>query len=105
MLRGAEILLDALGGRWRHRLEKQGSELDAMRAVVLPRPARLDELAGGNHRRVAENGDQIALTPAFTRSTQNPFSSLWKVTRSTSPPRTSVAVLVPARCPTVEIWS
>jgi len=83
----------------------RGSELDAVRAVVLPRPARLDELAGGNHRRVAENGDQIALTPAFTRSTQNPFSSLWKVTRSTSPPRTSVAVLVPARCPTVEIWS
>ena len=26
-------------------------------------PARLDELAGGNHRRLAENGDQIALTP------------------------------------------
>src|ERR1700719_492358 len=24
---------------------------------------RLDELAGGNHRRVVENGDQIALTP------------------------------------------
>ena len=34
-----------------------------MRAVVLPRPARLNELAGGNHRRVAANGDQIALTP------------------------------------------
>src|SRR5215472_18025099 len=51
------------GGRWRHRLEKRGSELDAMRAVVLPRPACLNKLAGGNHRRVAENGDQIALTP------------------------------------------
>ena len=34
-----------------------------MRAVVLPHPARLNKLAGGNHRRVAENGDQIALTP------------------------------------------
>src|ERR1700738_3700170 len=34
-----------------------------MRAVVLPRPARLNELAGGNHSSVAENGDQIALTP------------------------------------------
>ena len=74
-----------------------------MRAVVLPRPARLNELAGGNHRRVAENGDQIALTRAFTRSTQNPFSSLWKVTRSTRPPRTSVDVLVLAGCPMVEI--
>jgi hypothetical protein len=60
---GAEILLDALGRRWRYCLEKRGSELDAMRAVVFPRPARLDELAGRNHRRVAENGDQIALTP------------------------------------------
>ena len=28
-----------------------------------PRPARLDELAGRNHRCVAENGDQVALTP------------------------------------------
>src|SRR6516165_1355761 len=60
---GAEILLDALGRRWRRRLEKRGSELDAMRAVVLPRSARLNELAGGNRRRMAENGDQIALTP------------------------------------------
>ena len=33
-----------------------------MRAVVLPRPARLNELAGGNHRRMAKDGDQIALT-------------------------------------------
>jgi hypothetical protein len=34
-----------------------------------------------------------------TASTQNPFSTLWKVTRSTKPPRTSVAVLVLAGCP------
>ena len=33
----------------------------------------------------------------------NPFSSLWKVTRSARPPRTSVAVLVLAGCPMVEI--
>jgi hypothetical protein len=31
---------------------------------------------------------------ALTRSTQKPFSELWKVTRSTRPARTSVALLV-----------
>src|SRR5476651_447327 len=30
------------------------------------------------------------LPRAFTRKTQKPFSSLWKVTRSTSPAKTSV---------------
>jgi len=32
---------------------------------------------------------------AFTRSTQKPLSWLWKVTRSTRPARTSVALSVP----------
>src|SRR3984893_1054770 len=44
-----------------------------MRAVVLPRPARLNELAGGNHRSVAENGDQIALTPRLHPQYAEPF--------------------------------
>src|SRR6516165_12537145 len=48
--------------RWCCSLEERGSELNAMRAVVDPAPAGLDELAGRNHRRVAEDGDQIALT-------------------------------------------
>ena len=43
-----------------------------MRAVVLPRPARLNELAGGNHRRVAANGDQIALTPRLHPQSAEP---------------------------------
>jgi hypothetical protein len=36
-----------------------------MRAVVDPRPARLDELAGRDHRRVTKNRDQVALPASF----------------------------------------
>jgi hypothetical protein len=38
--------------------------------------SRLDELAGRDHRSVAENRDQVTLPRALTRSTQNPFSVL-----------------------------
>ena len=38
---------------------------------------------------MADDGDQIALPRAFTRRTQKPLSSLWKVTRSTRPARFS----------------
>jgi hypothetical protein len=40
---------------------------------------------------------------ALIRSTQNPFSSLWNVTRSTRPARASVAAFVPAGSTTVAI--
>jgi hypothetical protein len=36
-----------------------------MRAVVDPAPARLNELAGRDHRRVTEDGDQVALAAGF----------------------------------------
>ena len=36
-----------------------------MRAVVDPAPARLDELAGRDHRRMTEHGDQVALAAGF----------------------------------------
>jgi hypothetical protein len=36
-----------------------------MRAVVDPAPARLDKLAGHDHRRVTEHGDQVALAAGF----------------------------------------
>jgi hypothetical protein len=36
-----------------------------MGTVVDPSPARLDELAGGDHRGVAENRDQITLPAGF----------------------------------------
>ena len=51
---GAEIFLDPLDRRWRRSLEERGFELDAVRAVVDPRPARLDELAGRDHRGMAD---------------------------------------------------
>jgi hypothetical protein len=59
---GAEIFLDALGRRRQHLLEKRGSKLDAMRAVVLPLPARLDELRAEIIAALAKHGDQITLT-------------------------------------------
>jgi hypothetical protein len=61
----AEILLDPFDRRRRCGLQERGSELDAMRAVIDPAPASLDELAGRDHRRVAENGDQVALAAGF----------------------------------------
>ena len=49
----AEIFLDALDRRRRRSLEERGFELDAVRAVVDPGAARLDELAGRDHCRMA----------------------------------------------------
>ena len=46
-------------------LEERGPELDAVRAVVDPGPARLDELAGGDHCGMADEGDEIALATGF----------------------------------------
>src|SRR3984893_6931193 len=48
----AEILLDPFDRRRRCGLQERGSDLEAMRAVIDPGPARLDELAGADHRRV-----------------------------------------------------
>ena len=59
---GAEVFLGPFDRGWRRRLEKRGSELDAVGAVVDPASARLDELAGRDHRGVADDGDQVALT-------------------------------------------
>ena len=58
---GAEIFLDPLDRGRRRRLEERRLELDAVGAVVDPASARLDELAGRDHRSVAKNCDQIAL--------------------------------------------
>jgi hypothetical protein len=58
---GAEIFLDTLDRCWGSSLEERGSELDAVRSVVNPGPARLDELAGRDQRGMADQGDEIAL--------------------------------------------
>jgi hypothetical protein len=39
--------------------------LDAVRTIVDPGPTRLDELAGRDHRGMANDGDQITLTSGF----------------------------------------
>jgi len=66
---GAEMFLDALDRRRRRSLEERSSELAAVGAVIYPRAARLDELAGRDHRGMANDGDEIALTAGF--DTQN----------------------------------
>jgi hypothetical protein len=58
---GPEIFFDALGRRGRHRLEERSPELNTVSAVVDPGAARLDELAGRDHRGMAKDGDQVAL--------------------------------------------
>ena len=42
-------------------LRKRARKLEAVLAIIAPIPARLDELAGGDHGGVADNGDQIPL--------------------------------------------
>src|ERR1700733_3622170 len=55
------IFLDPFdGGGWR-RLEKACTELEAVLAIIVPIPARLNELAGGDHGGMADNGNQIPL--------------------------------------------
>ena len=39
--------------------------MDSVRAVIDPGSARLNELAGRDHRRVTEDGDQVALAAGF----------------------------------------
>ena len=58
---GAQVFLDPLHRGRRRRLEKGGSELDAVGAIVDPVAIRLDKLAGRDHRGMADDGDQIAL--------------------------------------------
>ena len=62
---GAQIFLDPLDRRRRRRLEKRGSELDAVGTIVDPTAARLHKLAGRDHRGMADDGDQIALPARF----------------------------------------
>ena len=62
---GAQIFFDALDRRRRRGFEERGSELDAVRAVVDPAPARLNELAGRNQRGVSDDRDEIALTSSL----------------------------------------
>ena len=53
--------------------------------VVDPPAAELDELAGRDHRRVPDPGDQGPLPPSLHPQHAEPLSALWNVTRSTSP--------------------
>jgi len=51
--------------------------LEAMSSVVDPDPARLDELAGRNHRGVSDEGDQVALASCLDPQHAKTFSELW----------------------------
>ena len=57
---GAEIFLDALGRRRRRRLQQIGLELQAVRAIGDPDADGVDEFAGRDRRRMADDGDEIA---------------------------------------------
>ena len=58
---GTEIFLDALDGRRRRGAHEARLELLAMGSVVDPFARRCDPLAGGDHRGVADDGDQFAV--------------------------------------------
>ena len=58
---GAEIFFNSLCRGGRHRFQKPRAELHAMGAIVGPFAARLDELAGGDHRGMTDDGNRITL--------------------------------------------
>jgi hypothetical protein len=58
---GTEVLLDALDGRRCRGAHEARLELLAMGSVVDPVARRCDPLAGGDHRGVADEGDQFAV--------------------------------------------
>ena len=58
---GTEIFLDALDRRRRRGAHEARLELLAMGSVVDPFARRCDPLAGGDHRGVADDGDQFAV--------------------------------------------
>ena len=60
---GGQVLLDALGGGGRGRLQEGGLELQAVAAVVDPLAGGLDPLARGDHRRPPHHGGQVAPSP------------------------------------------
>ena len=60
---GAEILLDPFDRRGRCRAQEARFELRSVRSVVDPDARRLNELAGADHRRVTDHGDQVTLAP------------------------------------------
>src|SRR6202043_3299665 len=60
---GAKIFFDSLCRGGRHRFQKPGAKLHAMGAIVGPFAARLDELAGGDHRGMTDDGDGFTLGP------------------------------------------
>jgi hypothetical protein len=49
---------------------------------------------GRDHRGTADYGDEIARAPGFGPQHEKPLSELWNVTRSTSPAKISVGMLV-----------
>jgi hypothetical protein len=56
------LLLDTFDGCWGGGLEEPGLELLTMSAVVRPVAGGRDPLTGGNHRGVANDRDEIAVT-------------------------------------------
>lgn len=60
---GAQVALDAFGRVRRRDADPVGLELLAVRAVLHPRAGRVDVLADGDLRRVADDGGGFASTP------------------------------------------
>src|SRR6202795_4731445 len=58
---GTEVFLDALDGRRRRGAHEARFELLAVGSVVDPFARRGDPLAGGDHRGVADDRDQVAV--------------------------------------------
>jgi hypothetical protein len=59
---GGEIRLDAVDRRWRRAAHEARLELLTVGLVVDPITCRGDPLAGGDHGRVPDDGDEVAMS-------------------------------------------
>src|SRR5215472_7214625 len=64
-------------------------ELLSVNAVIHPFARCNDPFASGNCCGVSDHRNEVAVPTRFRPQDANPFSALWKVTRSTSPANTS----------------
>ena len=62
-------------------------KLQAVLTIIVPIPARLNEFSGGDHSRMADDGDEIPLAAPFARSTAKPFYSSGKLPAQRDLPR------------------
>ena len=88
-----EVPLDPFHRRRLHGLHQSGLELESVLFVANPAALGLEPLPGGHGRQRSKDRYLVALSSELYPKHTEPFSSLWKVTRSIRPETSSVLAL------------